>query len=419
MSTTSHRLADGGRIDRSTRLTFSVDGQEYAGHAGDTLASALIANGVLECGPSLYRQRPRGVLAAGVEEANALVRLRRPGDAVAESMLPATAVELVDGLQADYLSGLGELDPADDTAIYDKKYVHTDVLVIGAGPTGLAAARTAAASGARVILVDDQPELGGSLLSARDLEIDDVDSDTWLRGVAEELAAAPEVTVLTRTNAFGSYDANYVIALESRLDHLDGPAKEALAGLSRQRLWHIRAQQVIIATGAHERPLVFGNNDRPGVMLASAVRTYLNRYGVAAGSNVLLATTNDSAYEVAADLAGAGVAVAAVVDARAERSEAARRAEEAGIEVVLGSAVLDTAGDPRVTAATVSAIDADGVAVGERREIACDTVAVARRLELDPPHYPSLISREGAFSLSRFGALHVERPLLSPNCILP
>lgn len=377
MSTTSHRLADGGRIDRSTRLTFSVDGQEYAGHAGDTLASALIANGVLECGPSPYRQRPRGVLAAGLEESNALVKLRRPGDSVAESMLPATTVELVDGLEADYLSGLGELDPADDTAIYDKAYVHTDVLVIGAGPTGLAAARTAAASGARVILIDDQPELGGSLLSARDLSIDGEDSDAWLRHVAGELEAAPEVTVLTRTNAFGSYDSNYVIALESRLDHLDASAKEALTGLSRQRLWHIRAQQVVVATGAHERPLVFGNNDRPGVMLASAVRTYLNRYGVAAGSRVLLATTNDSAYEVAADLTGAGVTVAAVVDARAERSEAARRAEAAGIEVVLGTAVLNTDGDPRVTAATVSAVDANGVAVGERRDIACDVVAVA------------------------------------------
>lgn len=377
MSTTSHRLADGGRIDRSTRLAFSVDGQEYAGHAGDTLASALIANGVLECGPSLYRQRPRGVLAAGLEESNALVKLRRPGDSVTESMLPATTVELVDGIEADYLSGLGDLDPADDTAIYDKKYVHTDVLVIGAGPTGLTAARTAAASGARVILIDDQPELGGSLLSTRGLSIDGVDTDAWLSGVTEELAAAPEVTVLTRTNAFGSYDANYVIALESRLDHLDASAKEALTGVSRQRLWHIRAQQVVIATGAHERPLVFGNNDRPGVMLASAVRTYLNRYGVAAGSNVLLATTNDSAYEVAADLTRAGVAVAAVVDARPEQSEAARRAAAAGIEVILGSAVLDTDGDRRVTAATVSAIDADGAAVGERREIACDVVAVA------------------------------------------
>ncbi|NYI78888.1 2Fe-2S iron-sulfur cluster-binding protein [Nocardioides panzhihuensis] len=377
MSTTSHRLPDGGRIDRSTRLTFSLDGQEYAGHAGDTLASALIANGVLECGPSLYRQRPRGVIAAGVEEPNALVKLRRPGDSVTESMLPATTVELVDGLEAHYLSGLGELDPADDTAIYDKKYVHTDVLVIGAGLTGLAAASTAAASGARVILIDDQPELGGSLLSTRALSVDGVDSDTWLRGVTEELAAAPEVTVLTRTNAFGSYDSNYVIALESRLDHLEAPAKEELAGLSRQRLWHIRAQQVIVATGAHERPLVFANNDRPGVMLASAVRTYLNRYGVAAGDRILLATTNDSAYDVAADLTAAGVSVAAVVDSRAEQSEAAQRAGAAGIEVLLGSAVLDTDGDPQVTTATVSAIDDNGLAVGERRDIACDVVAVA------------------------------------------
>jgi len=377
VSTTSYRLPAGGRVDRSTELRFTLDGHEYVGHPGDNLASALLANGVLECGPSLYRQRPRGILSAGVEEPNALVKVRRPGDSVAESMLPATTVELVTGLEATYLSGLGDLDPGDDTAIYDKSYVHADVLVIGAGPTGLAAARTAAASGARVILIDDQPELGGSLLATRGARIEEQDAEAWLRTVAAELEAAPEVTVLLRTNAFGSYDANYVIALESRLDHLDGATRASLAGVSRQRLWHIRAQQVVLATGAHERPLVFANNDRPGVMLASAVRTYLNRYGVAAGTRVLLATTNDSAYDVAADLAAAGIAVAAIVDARPEPSDAARRAQAAGAEVILGSAVLDTAGDPRITAATVVALDADGNASGERREIACDLLAVA------------------------------------------
>ncbi|MEX0427363.1 sarcosine oxidase subunit alpha family protein [Nocardioides sp. DS6] len=377
MSTTSCRLAEGGRIDRASELAFTVDGRDYRGHAGDTLASALLAAGVIETAPSMYRGRPRGIVAAGVEEPNALVKVRRPGDSVTESMLTATTVELVDGLRADYLSGQGDLDPGEDTALYDKSYVHADVLVVGGGPTGLAAARRAAGSGARVILIDDQPELGGSLLSAPGAEIDGVDAQAWVASVAAELAAAPEVTVLSRTNAFGSYDANYVIALQNRIDHLDADAKAQLPGVSRQRLWHIRAKQVVLATGAHERPLVFRHNDRPGVMLASAVRTYLNRYAVAAGSRVVVATTNDSAYDLVADLQRAGVEVVAVADARTEPSPRARDAAESGVEVRLGSTVVDTEGAPRVTAATVSEIDADGVPTGEPVTVACDLVAVS------------------------------------------
>ncbi|WP_344308575.1 (2Fe-2S)-binding protein, partial [Brevibacterium samyangense] len=162
MSSPSHRLPSGGRIDRTRTLSFTVGGREYTGHPGDTLASALLGAGVRAVGPGLYSGRSRGVLSAGVEEPNALVRVRRPGDPVAESMLPATTVELVDGLDATLLSGLGDLDPNDDTALYDKKYVHTDVLVVGAGPAGLAAARALSAAGVRTMLVDDGPELGGS-----------------------------------------------------------------------------------------------------------------------------------------------------------------------------------------------------------------------------------------------------------------
>ena len=256
----SARLSTGGRIDRSVTWRFTLDGREYTGHPGDTLASALLANGQLRAGNSLYEDRPRGIMSAGVEESNALVKVaaRFPGH-VAESMLPATTVTLVDGLSAELLNGLGKLDPEEDRAEYDKKYVHTDVLVVGGGPAGLAAAREAVRAGARVILIDDQPELGGSLLSgstdpALAETIEGVPALDWVSNVEAELISAAECTVLTRTSAFGSYDSNYVIAAQNRTDHLLTPAAP---GVSRQRIWHIRAAQVILAPGAHERPLVF------------------------------------------------------------------------------------------------------------------------------------------------------------------
>ena len=377
MSTASHRIGTGGRIDRSTELSFTVDGRIFRGHPGDTLASALLAAGVIETGPSIYLGRPRGILAAGLEEPNALVNVRRPGQSVAEPMVPATTVELVDGLEATYLSGVGELDPAEDTSVYDKKYVHTDVLVVGGGPAGLTAARAAAATGARVILIDDQPELGGSLLSDPGASVEGLPAEEWLTGLASQLRAGTEVTVLTRTNAFGSYDANYVVAVQSRTDHLAAAAEADLVGVSRQRLWHIRAQQVVVATGAHERPLVFADNDRPGIMLASAVRTYLNRYGVAAGSRIVVATTNDSVYAMLPELAAAGVEIATVADARPTLSDTARAAADAGFDVVASAAVVATEGGPRVTAASVAVIDADGVPVTEATAVACDLVAVS------------------------------------------
>lgn len=382
MTSKNARLATGGRIDRSIAWRFTVDGQEFTGHPGDTIASALLANGHINAGNSLYEDRPRGIMAAGVEESNALVKIapRFPGH-VAESMLPATAVSLVDGMNVELLSGLGKLDPAEDKAEYDKKYVHTDVLVVGGGVAGLAAAREAVRTGARVILIDDQPELGGALLSGSTAEglqetIEGKPALEWVADVEAELVSAEECTVLNRTTAFGSYDSNYFIAAQNRTDHLTVPAA---SGVSRQRIWHIRAQQVVLAPGAHERPLVFENNDRPGIMLASAVRTYLNRYAVAAGSRVVISTTNDSAYLLAADLKAAGVAIAAVVDARPQISAKAAAAVESGIRVLIGSAVADTSADDagRLNGVTVRSINDDGELTSGVEHIAADLLAVS------------------------------------------
>ena len=376
------RVAASG-IDRNRPVHFTVDGQAFTGYAGDTIASALLAAGRINCGDSMYLGRPRGIMAAGVEEPNALVKIaaRTPVD-VAESMLPATTVELTDGLSASYLRGMGQLDPATGHAYYDHKYVHTDVLVVGAGPAGLSAAREAARSGARVILMDEQPAPGGSLLSAGDEQVDGVPARSWVEATVAELAGEPEVTVLQRTTAFGSYDWNYVVAVQRRTDHVGiTPAP----GVSRERIWHVRAEQVVLATGAHERPIVFANNDRPGIMLASAVRSYLNRWAVAAGTRVVVATTNDSAYALVADLVAAGIEVSAVMDSRGDVGEIGDAARDlaatAGVPIMAGSAVVTTRGDGeggRLSGVSVCAIDEDGLPTDEALvDLDADLLAVS------------------------------------------
>ncbi|MEU9481040.1 sarcosine oxidase subunit delta family protein [Streptomyces sp. NPDC048191] len=354
------RAPTGGRIDRDTPLTFTFDSTEYQGYRGDTLASALLANGVIAAATSIKLGRPRGIFSAGVEEPNAVVQIEAP---FPEPMLPATTIELYDGLVVSSLPGQGRLATEPDPCRYDAVHAHCDLLVVGAGPAGLAAAAAAARCGARVILADDQPEFGGSLLGTGE-HLD------WVAATRARLEAAPEVRVLRRTTVFGHYDDNHLLAVERRTSHLGADAPEHV---SRERVWRIRARRVVLATGAHERSLAFGDNDRPGVMLAASARTYLHRYAVLPGRHAVVFTTNDSAYAAALDLAAAGVDIAAIVDTRAEPGEWAERARSAGIEVLAGHAVTGTEGGARLTAVTVAPY-ASGTA---QREFAVDLLLVS------------------------------------------
>ncbi|EKX69025.1 sarcosine oxidase subunit alpha family protein [Streptomyces ipomoeae] len=349
-----------GRIHRDEPLTFVFDGTEYQGYRGDTLASALLANGVIRSGTSIKLGRPRGIFSAGVEEPNAVIQIEAP---FPEPMLPATTVELYDGLVAGSLPGQGRLATEPDPARYDAVHAHCDLLIVGAGPAGLAAASAAARSGARVILADDRPEPGGSLL-------DTAEHLDWLAQTTAQLDTAPEVRVLRRTTVFGYYDDNHLLAVERRTNHLGAHAPEKV---SRERVWRIRARRVVLATGAHERSLAFADNDRPGVMLAASARTYVNRHGVLPGRHAVVFTTNDSAYAAALDLHSAGVQVAAIVDTRPDPGEWAEHARAAGIEVLPAHAVTATEGDARLTAVTVAPY---GESAGQR-EFAADLLLVS------------------------------------------
>jgi sarcosine oxidase subunit alpha len=356
---TEFRTPAGGRIDRATTYRFTFGGAPYTGHPGDTLASALLANGVHATGTSVVLGRPRGIGAAWAEDPGGLVQVEEP---FPEPMLLATTIELVDGLAARGIPGQGRLADVPDSARYDAKHAHADLLVVGAGPAGLVAALTAARAGARVVLVDEQSEPGGALLDSTD-RIDDAPALDWVAAATAELATYPDVLHLQRTTAFGHYDDGFVLALERRTDHLGGVPRNT----SRQRVWRIRARHVLVATGAHERPVVFADNDRPGIMLAASARTFLHRYGVLAGRDAVVFTTDDAAYAAAVDLADAGARVHAVVDARpvpppAWRAECERR----GIPVRAGQVVTGTRGEERITHALVG---------GE--PLACDLLLVS------------------------------------------
>ena len=346
----------GGRIDRSRPLTFTFDGRGYQGFAGDTLASALLANGVRRVAASVALGRPRGVVSAGPEEPNAVVQIEAP---FPEPMLAATMVELYDGLVAASLAGQGRLAEHPDPARYDATYAHAEVLVVGGGPAGLSAVLDAARSGVRVILVDERAELGGwALDSGRGVDV--------IEAQLAELTAAPNVRVLSRTTAFAYNDDNFVLAVQRRTNHLGAAAPLHVA---RERLWRIRGADVVLATGAHERLIAFARNDRPGVMLAGAARSYVNRYGVAAGERAVVFTDNDSAYAAASDMAAAGIQILAVVDTRAERSSAT---DLAGVPVHTGCVVERVNGEEAVESVAVARHDGTAVAT-----YAADLVAVS------------------------------------------
>ena len=413
------RTPSGGTIDRAQPLRFTFDGQTYEGVAGDTLASALLANGVHLTARSFKYHRPRGIMAAGSEEPNALVTVIRDAGRTTPN-LRATQVELYDGLIAasqnrwpnlafdvgrinDWLSaffpagfyyktfmwprkawkslyepmirraaGLGVAPTRPDPDRYAQRYAHCDVLVVGAGPAGIAAALAAAAGGARVILCDETAQFGGSLLSDTHARIDGLNGPEWARQSIATLAKTQRVTLLERTTAFGYFPHNFV-GLNQRLsDHLPAPSH----GQWRERLWQVRAREVVLATGAIERPLVFPGNDRPGILLAGAAQTYLNRYGVRVGTRAVIVACGDDAYQAALDLHAAGVAIAAIADLRPQVTgalpDAARRA---GIDVLPASTVLGTEGDLRVQAVTLGQVR-DGGVHGARR-ILCDTLLMS------------------------------------------
>ena len=414
-----YRIAEGGRVDREREIRFSFNGQSYTGLAGDTLCSALLANGVHLIGRSWKYHRPRGIMSAGAEEPNAIFQLEKGNRTIPNAR--GTQVELYDDLDAasvncwpsldfDLLSinswfsrlmpagfyyktfmwpkfmwmmyehfirkasGLGETPRENDPDRYEHGHAHCDLLVAGGGVAGLAAALAAGRAGARVILVDEQAEFGGLALSSR-AQIDGVDSSQWIADAVAELQAMPEVILLPRSTVFGYHDYNFLTVNQRLSDHLPIAARP----VSREKLWQVRARQVVLATGAAERPLVFANNDRPGIMLASAASTYANRYGVRAGNRAVVFTNNDSAYQTALDLKAAAVEVVAVIDARANpASEIAETVRNAGIEVVNGSLVVDTAGRKRLSSVRVMALaEGGGSVTGKSRTLDCDLLALS------------------------------------------
>lgn len=414
--TENHRTPDGGRIDRDTPLAFVFNGRQYSGFAGDTLASALLANGVSLVGRSFKYHRPRGIVAAGTEEPNAIVQLERGARTIAN--VPATRIPLYDGLDASSVNcwpspnfdvmavnslfhrllpagfyyktfmwpvsgwkiyehfirraaGLGRAPEEPDADTYDKINAHADVVVVGAGPAGLAAARAAARTGIRVILVDEQTELGGQLLGER-FEIDGKPALEWVADIEAELSANPNVTILKHTTAFGYYDHNFLGLLQNR----SATISAGVEGRTRQRMWRVRARRVILATGAIERPLIYADNDRPGCMLAGALRTYVNRYGVKPGKRHAIFTNNDDAYRSALDLKAAGADVACIVDVRINpNGELPTRAHEAGIEVIDGAAITAVIGGSKVRGIEVMKLNEGGDGVnGSARTISCDVI---------------------------------------------
>ena len=393
---------DGGLVNRGKALNFTWNGKELGGFEGDTLASALLANGEHLVARSFKYHRPRGIFSAGSEEPNALVQLRK--GAHQEPNTRATVAELFDGLEAtsqnhrgsldnDLMSvndllapflgagfyyktfmwpkafwekvyepfirasaGLGKLSLEPDPDLYDVGYLHCDILVIGSGPAGLTAALAAGRAGARVVIAEEDFLLGGRLNADRQ-EINGKPASEWLADALSELEAMENVRILPRTTIFGAYDHGIYGAVERKTDHL-----ASSDGKPRQIHWRIYSKRAVLAAGSTERGIAFANNDRPGIMLSGAVRTYINRFGVAPGKRVAVFTNNDTGWQTAADLDAAGVEVTGIIDTR----DIEPLRSVSGAAVVMGGQVADTKGRKAISEiklASGQSIPADCLAV--------------------------------------------------------
>ncbi|MBN8955206.1 MAG: (2Fe-2S)-binding protein [Rhizobiales bacterium] len=405
------RLKSGGTIDRDRRVRFQWDGRSYEGFAGDTLASALLANGISLVGRSFKYHRPRGLFAAGLEEPNGIVQLE--ADEATIPNLKATQIELYDGLIATPVNvkpslefdlmaanslvkrfipaafyyktfmwpgwhwfepsirraaGLGTAPAEPDPDAYEHRFAHTDILVVGAGAAGIAAALAAAESGTSVMLVEVEPELGGGLRDEKQ-PVEGQSATAWLKKATKALASKSNVTILRRTMAFGFYDHGLIGLHERIADHLPPDQRHG----PRQRLWKVRCGQVILATGAFERPFPFARNDLPGVMLASSALSYLSRYAVAPGRNIVIATNNDSAYTVGLALHDAGIQISAIIDSRTTVGACARDAEEKAIRLILGAAPVRAKGRLRIESVSFAPVSS----TTETGSVGCDTLLVS------------------------------------------
>ena len=411
-------------IDETTRVSFKFNGSNYYGYKGDTLASALIANGIHLVGRSFKYHRPRGIMTAGSEEPNAIVQLNN-NSARSEPNVRATEVEIYDGLEAssqncwpsvnfdigginNFLSpllpagfyyktfmwpasfwekyeyfirksaGLGKSPTESDPDIYDHKYIHCDVLVIGGGISGIIAAKTAAKNGLDTLLIDEKPNLGGSTIfqNSDHHKINNQTSSSWLEKEIFEIESLENLQVKTRTSAAAFHGYNFVLARENLTDHL---SLEDRKNKVRQRLLKIRAKKVITATGSLERPMIFNNNDRPGILLSSAIKKYVDFYGVACGTSNVLFTNNDSAYETALSLFKKGIQIKAIIDIRENAtSKIIDEVESHSIKIYKSYTIVDTEGYKKINKISIMQLSKDGQSVvGSKINLDCDCLGVS------------------------------------------
>ena len=416
--TQKFRLEKGGYINRSKKISFKFNGKKYFGYEGDTLASALIANGVHLVGRSFKYHRPRGFIGAGIEEPNAQVQLY--SGSKTEPNAIATTVELVEGLVAksqncwpsvslDFgainnllhkffpagfyyktfmwpknfwykvyepiirrAAGLGVAPLKPDPDRYEHKFEYCDILVVGSGPSGLASALAAAKNGAKVMLAEDKPRFGGSLLTD-EVTIGNKKGKDWADETITLLKSMPNVIVKKRSQVFGYYDHNMMVMIERTKDHIENPTQYT----PRQKLWYIRAKEVIISTGSIERPLVFGNNDRPGIMLSSAAKEYIKVYGVLVGKKPIIFTNNDSGYETAIEFKKNGIDPL-VLDVREEsESSIVKEAKNLSIKIKFSYGVVNTDGYLKINSATIGKLNKEKSDYEKLEKVFCDCICVS------------------------------------------